>query len=153
MSFARDKARMKRVLRKCDAPPDVLSTFDDICRYRTTETAEELLLSVCRRHGFVAPYLRDDRMVTIRPYSLGQHHPNYHHDDSGRDPVAEQSYRRGYDQGADMIVQMMKEGKSLAQIEQHLATLHQWRTQPIQFLHASPGCTTPQELPEHWQHV
>lgn len=150
MSFSEDKARMRRTLKACEASSVILADFDDICRYRTTETAEELLRDICVRHGFVKPYERAEDHVVIRPYSLGEHHPAHHSDDSGDDPVAEQSYRRGYDQGANEALRMMKAGKPVAEIEERLRQIHRWRTQPIQRLHASPGCTISQELPDRW---
>ena len=146
MSFARDKAAMLRLLRKSGAAPELVRDFEDICHYRGTETAEDLMRTICIRHGFTEPYTRAGQRAIIRPCCLGQDHPGHHADDSGNDPVAEQSYRRGYDQGGQEVLDMVKSGASLEQIEQRLKKIHQWRVQPIHFLHASPGCTTPQEL-------
>ncbi len=150
MSFSKDKARMRRILKACDAPSAIVTDFENICQYRTNETAEDLLREICIRHGFVKPYARDKLQMVVRPYNLGQHHPARHGDNSQGNSVAEQSYRRGYDQGANEALRMMKAGKSLVEIEERIRQIHCWRAQPIQELNALPGCTTPQELPDHW---
>lgn len=143
---------MKRILKACEAPQAIIADFEDICRYRTSETAEELLRSICVRLGYTKPYERDDKRISIRPYSLGQHRPDHHGDNSDDSPVAEQSYRRGYDQGANEVLQMLKAGASVAEIEQRLQQIHKWRAQPIQAV-SSPGFSISQELPDRWQAV
>jgi hypothetical protein len=120
MSFANDTARMKRILRTCEASAEIVRDFENICQFRKTETAEELLREICIRHGFTRPYAQEGQHVVVRPYSLGQDHPNRHSDHSGSDLSSEQSYRRGYDQGANEIRQMLKASATIAQIEQRL---------------------------------
>lgn len=159
MTFPQDRARMLRILQACDASPAIIAEFEDICRYRlryrSKETAEELLRDVCIRHGFVEPYTRDRVHVVIRPCCLNQDHPDYRSDIFGADadPAAEQSYRRGYDQGANKVLQMLKDGKSISEIEERVRELHQWRTQPIQSQNSSPGNTMTQELPDRWKSI
>ena len=152
MNFIQEKARMKRILKACDASPEIVADFEAICRYRTKETAEELLYNICIRHGFTKPYGRDGLNISVRPYNLGQRHPDFHGDDSGDNLVAEQSYRRGYHQGACDVLRMLREDASVAQIEDRIRKLHQWRIQPIQSM-SSPGFTISQELPEHWRTI
>jgi hypothetical protein len=139
MSFAKDTARMKRILQACEASPEILRDFDNLCHFRKTESAEELLREICVRHGFTRPYARESQQVVIRPYSLRRDHPNYHSDDSDDDLNSEQSYRRGYDQGANEVLEMLQASATIAQVEPRLREIHQWRTQPIQCLHAAPG--------------
>lgn len=151
MSFAQDKARMKRILKACDAPAHIVADFDDICRYRTKEPAEELLLSICRRHNFVAPYQREGEGVSFRPCAIGPRHPDHRDDTMSDDAEAEQCYRRGFHQGADQILHMVKEGKPLDVIAARVEAIRSWRQQPIQ-RRSYPAHPMPQELPARWDH-
>lgn len=153
MSFNQEKARMRRILMECAAPPEVIADFDDLCRYRSTENAEDLLRDICIRHGFTAPYAEGNKSIVFRACSLDSHHPDYHCDSPDRNLVAEQSYRRGYDQGGNDVLRMIRAGSTISEVEDRLRRIHEWRVQPIQNLNSLPGCAVPQVLPERWKRV
>ena len=144
---------MLRVLQACEASPAIVEEFESTCRLRSTETAEELLYEICVRHGFMAPYARDGMRVVVRPCNLDQTHPDYHPDYSSDCPMAEQSYRRGYDQGAASVMQMLRAGKSISEIAEFLREIRDWRTQPVQSLRSLPGSTISQKLPDRWRFI
>lgn len=139
MSFSQDKARMKLLLQTHKAPSEVISDFDDICRYRTKETAEELLRDICIRHGFAAPYMRDGQAIFIRPHNLGAKHLGHQDDCMGTDPATEQGYRRGYDQGVAHVLEMLAAGRPVNEIKAYSKQVHEWRVQPIQAFRSLPG--------------
>lgn len=148
--------RMRRILSACDAPPEIVADFDNLCRHwepGDLATAEELLRDACRRSNFIAPWQVPGRAVGFRPYSLSSRHPDHRSDTHGDTPAEEQSYRRGFDQGANDVLQMLEAGQTLADVRKHLQAIHSWRVQIVQELGAAPGTAWPQELPERWKDI
>lgn len=155
MSFARDKARMLRILRACNAPPAVVAEFEGIARYwmpGDASSAEDVLLDACRRHNFIAPWEEEGREVVFRPYGLGQD-SDARLPDQSTSPDGEQSYRRGFDQGMAHVLDELKRGTPMAEIRAFAGKVHEWRTQAIQYKSAPPGAVRPRGLPSKWDGI
>lgn len=155
MSFKSDKTRMLRILKACNAPPEVVTDFEAICSFRTAEsgeTAERLLREVCARHNFIEPWQDGRGEVFFRPFNLGSEHPARRQDRSTT-PPEEQSYRRGFDQGAAFVLRELARGRSVTEIKAEAKNISLWRTQPIQRRDAMPGELHSQMLPEKWREI
>ena len=66
----------------------------------------------------------------------------------GTDPATEQGYRRGYDQGAAAVLEMIDAGRSVAEIKAYSKEVHAWRVQTIQAFSSLPGTDMAQDLPQ-----
>jgi hypothetical protein len=95
----------------------------------------------CAQTGTAAPFGED---AVVRPAELPPTHP-MHRDDapalSGRLDAAaeEQAYRRGYHQGARAMLDLVRRGAVLAELEEACGRLERWRRRPIQRIGCPPG--------------
>jgi 5-methylcytosine-specific restriction endonuclease McrA len=141
-----------RLLVKCNAPDKLVSDFREVVEIdngisegeRDLESLDRLLLDVCRRYGFAAPFSSPARRAWLRPSTIDDEHPD-HHDDCGDDisafnPIAEQSYRRGYVQGFCAARSMVANGQA-KQLESRENELFRWRRAVVYFGPSAPGTT------------
>lgn len=141
MSFEREKKRMFRILKACGAPKEVIDDFDSVCGFHDKDsatTAEELLLDVCRRHNFTAPW-----------GNATEFYPAVE-----RFEESEQSYRRGYHHGMKRVIDDLTNGMSMADIKALAARIDTWRREePVQEKFAPLGWVRPTGLPPEWDNV
>ena len=155
MSFKREKAKMLRILRACDAPREVVVEFEAICRYRwpsDAATAEDILLDACTRHNFIDPWQDENDRVVFRPYNVSRECSAFLPDHSTT-PDGEQSYRRGFHQGAARILNDLARGRPLAELKLFARELDQWRRQAVQYRAGIPGSVRPEGLPTKWDNI
>jgi hypothetical protein len=107
----------------------------------SAEDVEQIAIEICARSGTAVPFGED---AVVRPAELPSTHP-MHRDDgpsvSGRLDAAaeEQAYRRGYHQGTRAVIELVRGGACLAELESICQRLERWRRRPIQRIGAPPG--------------
>ena len=155
MRFRQEKAKMLRILRACDAPSEIITEFEAICRYRfpgDSSTAENILLDACTKFNFIKPWQDDDREVVFRPYSVSFECSAYLPDHSTT-PDGEQSYRRGFHQGVARVLNELARGRSIAELKMYELQVRQWRRQAVQYRSAIPGSVCSERLPTKWDNI
>jgi hypothetical protein len=131
-----------RLLRRCDAPPEVLADFVDIVEIDNgiegergdLEALDRLLLNVCVRHNFPRPFDQPGKRASFRPMLVGASDCAGTHDEF--DPIAEQAYRRGYTHGFARARALIEGGRP-THVQAAQAELQRWRTTKVIF---GPTC-------------
>lgn len=139
------------LLRRCAAPKSLIDDFLDLIEIDngialepdgTVESLDLLLLDVCRRFDFAAPFDQPNRKAFFRPYGLKNTLPSYCADvppwDDDFDPKVEQAFRRGYDQGFGEACQLNDSGSDPDRKARQLE-IHRWRISPVNFGPSRPG--------------
>lgn len=141
-----------RMLKRADAPGALIVDFQEIVEIDNSiaegtcdlESLDRLLLDVCRRHGFPRPFDKPQARAWLRPSTIGSDHPDRHADtdwgkgDEQFDPVVEQAYRRGYDQGFNEA-RRLAEKNGIKALPHRESQIHKWRRAPIYFNSSLPG--------------
>ena len=112
MSFIQDKKICVSILKNNSAPEYIIRSFKEKCdirqQFKCKDKAEDLLLETCVQYNFLEIYKNKGNNIHIRPCILNQNDPNYHSDSIGNNLVSSQSYRRGYDQGGQEVISLIK---------------------------------------------
>ena len=140
-----------RLLERCTAPKALIDDFLKLIEIDNgiasepegnLETLDRLLLQVCRRFDFAAPFDQPDRKAFFRPYSLSNILDTYASDtpfgDRDFDPKAEQAYRRGFDQGFNEACRIIGPGRA-ANLQSRQNAIHKWRLSSVIFGPSPPG--------------
>lgn len=109
----------------------------------TLEFLDRLLFDVCRRFNFSQPFGRPEQRAWFRPYLIDSNLPEHAPDAPGEfDPVIEQAYRRGFDQGfAD--ARALVNDRQNNQLARRAAQIRAWRLSKIFFGASRPGDQEP----------
>jgi hypothetical protein len=142
---SRQAKQALRTLRKHHAPHELICCFKELLDINSQlefrAPIKDLLLDACKKFNFVAPFSMDGKERLFRAYALDSEHPGFACDcfDPHNGPIAEQSYRRGYDQGFAAARRMLESGETLTQIKQREKEIRAWRTRPVQIVGSPPG--------------
>lgn len=126
----------------CDSARDTFKRQVASLRYHLSAADVDRIASeTCARSGTAAPFGED---AVVRPAELPPTHP-MHRDDgpslAGRLGAAaeEQAYRRGYHQGVRAVLDLVRRGTALTELEEASDRLERWRRHPIQRIGCPPG--------------
>ena len=155
MRFKQEKEKMLRILRACDAPAEIIAVLEAICHHwlpNNGSIAEDLLLEICAKFNFSLSWQVGDRKIVFRPYSVSRERSAFLPDHSTT-PDGEQSYRRGFHQGAARILNEPARGRSVAELKLFAQKLSLWRRQAVQYRFAIPGSVCSERLPAKWDDI
>ena len=139
-----------RLLRRCDAPEEVVQYFLKLVEidnsiYRedgTLESLERLFIESCRKYNFTKPFDSDDGKAHFRPSHIPSERRENRDDIYGSGesfcPKEEQAYRRGYNHGFNEAQTLVSNGKS-NQLENRKAEVRYWRFSRIWRGASRPG--------------
>lgn len=145
------------ILKRHKAPLELIEYFLELVDFAEKNNFEDdvndLIFDACKKFGFSKPYEGDGKERVFRPRLLPKDHPDFAEDTPavsfmfrvvGRrkqsgELAQEQSYRRGYDQGFNAAVKMLKSRASIKKIESEEKAIHDWRTRRLQILGSRPG--------------
>ena len=125
-------ANWRDYLVKLNAPEPLLVEFDE-----TTKIAKAIgskddiqfhVIEVCLNHKFTAPFEHDGYPRVVRDG-----------DPCPKNATEENCYRRGYYQGFVAALELMKEQKSIIEIDTERQSLLAWRRRPFQIIQSQPG--------------
>ncbi len=150
VSKDRKVSKAIRLLERHGAPRALVSYFRRLVETNTMLKRElraplsMLLQDACRQFNFTAIYNVNGRKMFFRARLLEETDQNFAYDVAPKEsePKAqaiEQGYRRGYVHGFAEALQLFKADTPLAEIEDRLNKLHQWRTHRLHFLGSFPG--------------
>ena len=130
-------AEWRNYLIRLKAPPALLKQFDEITKFaivtKSTLNIKCHVIEACVSHHFTAPFEQDGNVRVLR----------YQGDDcsvfSRGNPAEENSYRRGYDQGFSAALKMIKDRKSVKDMEEFGKSILAWRRRPFQIIGSLPG--------------
>lgn len=146
------KSRSYRLLERYQAPEAVKAKLSSLLEANSwlptdiRDTERDLLIEACREANFTRPFEGDGRKRSYRARLLPESHPDYRDDIGGNfvflsrnSPGEEQAYRRGYDQGFSASLSMLRDGESVATVQNRADAINKWRTETIQIIGTLPG--------------